>query len=1626
VFHGTNAPFESFDKDKLGSKNFMAESASEGFFFAGDKKTSEAYIGINSGDVMGLNIQGSKHLEDVNNKFKKEQDVIDKEKDKIRMEEKAISDEQFDKVYNVLYDKVTEEQKQKLKYIDNEWVKWQDRAAARMEENGLVEKQKELNQRKLDALEELHFKDKGLSRRIVSAHLDMKNPYIFDFNGEEGTTEGLTSHIKKAKKAGHDGVIFKNLADGGEKDTIYVVFKPDQIKITNKNILESKSESLLPKEETTEAGNKPLTSEPEGKTFPLPKKPVDEMTAAELDKHIEKVKKYQKETRLTKEQKDALTPEQADEYYGKNLPKEGVYDPTELQRIRNRVQLIEEAETIDDIAATVKRPLIDYARKKDTENLAVIKAAKRQADKLGIPTEEFIQSINNRLKAEFKDDAADISKEIFKAIETKNETTNGNNTQKSIENNELQQAEEGGGGKKPPVDEVNEKAGESDDFHKLVHKDIESDIVKNTLSNIERETGRVLTKEEKEFGEIKFTDALSHGTDVVENAKKEFGEDYIPKLLEYLDKNKNTLSADKKSLIQISMELDLERQIQAKPDNVLTLEKQLKLVRDKSIAEQRSAARAVGYGRLRQIARTGYDISKVTKGFFSTKENEQRAAVEKLMQADAETIQKQYEENVQNSDAPDMALEAKIKEGVEKEINKIYEQLPKDKKRAVDKAIEALEKFQKTLRGKAYDATAGIPVAIIDAGVTTIKLALKAGVKISDAIELGIKKIREKYGKEWDKEDIFRKDMAAAFKLEEKSINPKEFTKNALIQQGFGKEITVTVNKENADGKIEKVKEKRNVLDWTKLAGEERSIDKISANVAKALSTLSMSDKEIQEMSKGFIEEYNRVSQDVIEKGLNAIAKANNTTVTPDQKSAAKKLAEMYNYGLFDKNLVDYETGLAKTVGVSKLNPQRLKNVIELGKLTAELYSSEFQGKKLTTPQLRSAIQKVDEKMRSYLHSEWNDYESTQLMVTEKVKTWMDLSQRMGLVSMGQAIQNPLSGKMESIFSGIAYSGANTGALNRQARKLGNNIYKEIVVEKGAGYGNVQSQFITKGNIETRIDNMSDSKILQGIMTSIIGKPILDAPDSAFKMKATQQRFSASLINILQRDRMIGGKVHKGMSKIEARNYVAEKIAGQSLEDAKVTAKEIIDKINTSAGSKIFNDSPLFIDRLASDIVNAALINGGEVTADMVDSVYNASYNSAGRGLGHVANNQFSAMIGAKSGKYEELINRAKKEKNYRLATTLTAESMLFRNILNPYVGGGTNWVVLSKFEKSGIGLLSAVGSMWKRGGERIDLTSETGLKNLESAMYSHQVIRDKLVRGAVGAIATGLSLALINTDEYVKWSKKHPKWSTITDLAMTEATLLKIAKAKGTSMLHYVKSAFNKNDTFDKPAQAIKAIASVLSGDEKAPVKVGGVVGSLFGMPTPWRIIRDADQLLVEAQGGTAYKVDTRQSETAIQAALKGGMIDWMGLAPKPNYPNAFDKATLSTPSFKILTDNGVKIPETPENKKDMVSVDDEHPEGRMTEPEYTKFVEEWQKGVKEGVDELHKSGRLISVEEIDKYGTTTSLTNTKRIKGDDLFSEKYKESTKAQIKSIISEATEKAKAAAVKQNKTIIHSKK
>lgn len=120
-------------------------------------------------------------------------------------------------------------------------------------------------------------------------------------------------------------------------------------------------------------------------------------------------------------------------------------------------------------------------------------------------------------------------------------------------------------------------------------------------------------------------------------------------------------------------------------------------------------------------------------------------------------------------------LEEKIQKGVQAEIEKIYSAMPTPKRSAAQRAINALENIQKKLRSKTYDASLGIPVAFIDAGITAIKNAIKLGIEVEKAVEIGIKTIKDKLqGRAWAKEGDFRKDMIDGFKAEGVSIKAKK------------------------------------------------------------------------------------------------------------------------------------------------------------------------------------------------------------------------------------------------------------------------------------------------------------------------------------------------------------------------------------------------------------------------------------------------------------------------------------------------------------------------------------------------------------------------------------------------------------------------------------------------------------------------------------------------------------------------------------------------------------------------------------------------------------------------------------------------------------------------------------
>jgi DNA repair exonuclease SbcCD ATPase subunit len=1409
-----------------------------------------------------------------------------------------------------------------------------------------------------------------------------------------------------------------------------------------------------------------------------------------------------------------------------------------------------------------------------------------------------------------------------------------------------------------------EPKSETKELDKLANNVPDSGKITEYMSKdtIEKYTGETpINDQSRGIQELEI--ALNHGEKIIEKAQELYGKDYAEKTLDYIDKS--TAGVSNKALMYVSLENALGREKVLNPDKAAEITKQQALVYAKSQAFARENSLALNYQKLRKIAQVGYDINKVTDNFFSAEELVAKKDIEKAIEADAETVQKEYES--QSAEASTPEIDKAIKEGVEKEIAKLYEALPKEKKTAADKAIAALDKIHEKLRGKAYESTLGVPIAIIDAGVVTIRAALKAGVQAAKAIEMGIEKIKEKYGKEWANEKQFRKDYLdglkeqgvldaqqrrqaekeyrmleternrqlarvadlteklktlqggdrpatnpkeakpdvpeieslkqkvkeetqklnaldaqqkridtletelerlqnrlpkekndtvkkqisdreqelkdkieeekdiirkenkennslrlsnakdavrqriekikteiankerelkeknkplnedleltrlreveksitelrdkylpeekdphltekqrervkdklvkdiiglneqinagkrtpknekadysndaeiaklteikeakksilneidplavpkekttaekvtdaeanlqkridairdeiisgerdlakskdkvqskkleqlkeqkkslealrdkylpkgkdpyanekAAKAVEEKLVKenidlnrqiqkgekdkvdnkvtpesenidklkaerdgrkeileaidptPKVYVENALIEQGFGKEVKVKG-------------ETKQVLDWTKLAGAAGTPSKISENVGKALEKSGFNEIQLERIKDKFIQEYVDLRYSVIEKAQNELASRNKETVTADQKSAAKKLAELYTYGLFEEKAPEFEITLNKALG-AKVSESGYNEAKAIAKGLETIYSTSFKGVKLSDVSAKAAIEKLEDQMRILLFKESKSQGNNNLKVANMVRGYFDIQQTMILNNLKQAVENPLSGLQQNLIDKILVNvdGSSTGKLADQRRNLMKAVYADMMVNGGIGYGKIENTFVNRRHMDDYVNKLSDNKLYRGIASVVTGKATLNTMDAMWKASITEKKFTSNLIKILTHETN-----PNRMGKEDALKFVSEKLTGQTFKEAQTAATDIIAKINKDAGSELISPNENQVNRFANDIVKASLEMGGKITPEQITAAYNAAYKSAGLGLGHTPNNFLSTMITDFSAKTEGAINQAIKNKEWNRAAMLTYKSVLFRNVLNPFVGGGANWLVL-KFEKTGLGLFTGLGYHIGSKG-KIDVGTELGMKRLEERLYNQARIKDNYMRGLVGGITSLLTYAtfttIANEDEYRKWRGSN-RWAaryldTITPEYLLAEMAIKDKKAK-----QYIATSFNKNDAFDASTKIIKAVDYLSKGDsQKALGAAGEAIGSKFNVPLPWRLVKDGQVIYQGATGQDPYHGNYKPSEGFWSGVLQGGAIEWLGLRPTGN----------------------------------------------------------------------------------------------------------------------------------------------
>lgn len=1169
--------------------------------------------------------------------------------------------------------------------------------------------------------------------------------------------------------------------------------------------------------------------------------------------------------------------------------------------------------------------------------------------------------------------------------------------------------------------ESREPSDVSKDFESLAYQAIVSDEFRDTLSNKERESGKTLTRAEKRYQVNPLMPSFELGESIVAKAKEEFGDTYVNDLLAYIAKNQNTLGVDKVSLILMSLENDLNRQQLSDPDNV-TLSKQEKMVQNLAISYLRSAARAIGYGRLRQIARVGYDVDLVTSQLFSSEQTEGRRKVVKAMESTADEINDEAELQEQETEGELVIEEPKVKRNakqVKADIRAVIEQMRADLVKSARGAGGALSKLpfqdqveaitphviklsklfaelggmktkqivaeiRKSIKGLAPDVDEAAIVDILKSQQKSPKNTKDRLEQAKDRVKARIAELQQeiadkrkelkivnkvKSDAELDsllEEEKALKDIANQYltqdsidrinESKEKSLvtkleneiakldeqianqqkaqkqsgspvtspeitllraqrkakievlndldpNPKAFTNQALIDAGYGREITVTTKQG---------KEKRQILDWKKLAGKEMDVNAIKNIVEQALKDKGFTPAQISRMQDAFVNEFTGLRASVIEKSLKALQQMNEPKNPSERKSSARKMAELFDFGLFDQNPDKFNYLLNKLLGLSDLDQEAFFELNKLSESIKEITlmnSNEFFTKQF--------IREINLKTSKVLNRVARQQGGTYFNVVNVVSELMNLTLRTKLQTLKQYFDNQISGRQERLIQDIGtmfQKGTDTDELKKLRSKYAGLIKDDITKNAGLYFGEVNSPFLTKSQIEDYINSRTDNQFYHLVVSSMLGKSYLEGADSMNKAASTEKFFISMLLKT-----MTDKSNPNRMTPEAALQFVNEQLTGQKFEDALKESAKIINQINTKAGKVVLAETKQNIFRGAMDLVKANLLVGQALDANSLESAYNAAYKIAGYGLGHESNNLVTTLVNGFQARIEEQIKSAIKEKQWGKAANLTLIATINRNILNPFVGGGTNWLVLG-FQKSGLDPISPLYYMRQKIKNGIDLSTESGKKKLEETLvedYRLKTINKRLLIGGVSASLFTLGLlATGGDDELEEWVKKNEWARRYLSVFVPQLTLLAMSMKNGT-FGDWVTETFSKSQKFEKLPKIVKGIEAYNKGDSPEADKaklygvMGNVTGSFVDVPlVPVRFLRDLGGVYNAIVDKPQEKPDYKNVGFA-NGFFNYGLIDYMGFRPDRTYMRDMEEYIPSSDekTIKFLRKNDLEI---------------------------------------------------------------------------------------------------------------------
>lgn len=603
--------------------------------------------------------------------------------------------------------------------------------------------------------------------------------------------------------------------------------------------------------------------------------------------------------------------------------------------------------------------------------------------------------------------------------------------------------------------------------------------------------------------------------------------------------------------------------------------------------------------------------------------------------------------------------------------------------------------------------------------------------------ELGLRDLNGRLNSISDLYNAMREQLGEALSEAQQQADPSNFerlnemvngleasTYSLLFSKKEAKQLLDDIMKESGFGK--ELKNGKTILDWNKLAGDIGSIQDLRENVQRVLEDNGYNQDVIDGVKLSLENEFNDLQARMLEKLAKELSKregALNRETT--NKSDLRRLAELNNLGIFDSQ---HDRLLYNLLGVGELQQQDMEDLKQIAQAASNLYRKidNDYGSKSEIFASRE-FQSLNRLINGIIQRNINKKN-----ILLKIISWVN---NYYAVYLSGLLSGPLT-IMENKLSGVKewFAPVITG---RGLKKEDFEVYRSMMADvtaRGQAYGEEIGSFAPR-ELYTNIIEWNWGKGILGKGTSpkekaeslLYGATIparvgLLAFDSANKVIITNSTFKNAIYSALTQG-------ENKMTKEDAIKFMSEALYGESFDNAKKRAKELLEMINADLPDKykkpINNNT---INVLANDIVKANLNANGALTNEVIEAAYKSSYHVAGYGLGHEPNNLLSKGIKGLRTIMNEKDKRLAAEKKWNQLAFHRFITAFTNNIVIRFTGGATNWVFL-RLESLGVGLVTGYLGKWVHG-SKIDFDDK---KAIQESIKNMMNDRNKIGRALVG-----------------------------------------------------------------------------------------------------------------------------------------------------------------------------------------------------------------------------------------------------------------------------------------------------